>query len=87
MPVTQGADILSAVATRKPKPSDEKPRPRSGASIQAFIDPDIRAAMDAYMAAYNSQHDHRASVTSTIEAALKRFLAAEGHWPPKSPRP
>jgi hypothetical protein len=85
MPTTQEVCILSAVAERKPK-AGKPSRQRSGAAIQAFIDPDIRAAMDAYMADYNSQHDHRASVTSTIEAALKRFLAAEGHWPPKSPR-
>lgn len=74
----------------KPKRSsrpDDKPaadkRGRAGVAIQAFIDPDIRAAIDDYLADYNATHDHKATVTSTLEAALKKYLSIEGHWPRK----
>lgn len=81
-----GADILSVVAKPRPK-SEGGNRPRPGISIQAYIDPELRAAMDEYITAYNSSHDHKASVTSTIEAALKKYLTEEGHWPRRKPKP
>lgn len=62
-------------------------RQRAGAAIQAFIDPDVRAAMDAYIAHYNADHDHKATVTSTIEAALKAYLSTHNHWPYPPPKP
>ena len=80
---TQEGCILTAVADRKPKAKPADKRARSGASIQAFIDPEVRAAMDSYIEGYNSSHDHKATVTTTIEAALRLFLKSEGHWPPK----
>ena len=49
--------------------------------IGISIDPDVRAAVDAYIVAYNASHDHRATLTSTVEAALKKYLASEGYWP------
>jgi hypothetical protein len=52
--------------------------------VNAQIDPEVRAAMDAYIAYYNNNHIHHASIRSTLEAALKDFLRKEGHWPPKA---
>lgn len=67
---------------KKPGPQPEK-KARAGSPIQAFIDPVVRAALDAYIEDWNSTHDHKAGVTSTVEAALKKYLEGKGFWPPK----
>ena len=56
---------------------------RTGSPLGISIDPDIRAAVDDFVQDYNDKHDHRATLTSTVEAALKKYLSAEGFWPPK----
>ena len=65
---------------RTTKKSSDK-RPRSGAAVQAFIDPDVREALDEFISSFNEQNDHKATVTSALEAALKMYLASKGHWP------
>ena len=76
-----------SVMARERKKKPDKPRVRSGDPVQAFIDPDIREAMDAYIASYNAGHDHKASVRSTLEGALRKYLEAEGFWPPRPAKP
>lgn len=58
---------------------------RSGLPVHAYVDPDVRAAMDRFIDDHNSKQEHRASVTSTLEAALKAYLAGKGFWPPSPP--
>ncbi len=70
------------VAMKQPK--KRKTPERSGKVTQAYIDPEIRAALDRYIEEHNNTQDHPATITSTIEAALKKYLAAAGHWPPPS---
>jgi hypothetical protein len=90
MSVAAGADTLNAVADRRKK-ADAEPAPesrrRSGESIQGFIDPDIRAAVNEYMATHNAEAEHKATVTSVLEAALKMYLSSKGHWPRRKPKP
>ncbi|MFO0799196.1 MAG: hypothetical protein U0804_17140 [Gemmataceae bacterium] len=69
---------------RKAAAAAEPKRVRPGAPIQAFVDPEIRGAMDDFIRDYNEQNEHKASVTSTLEAALKMYLSAKGHWPRKA---
>lgn len=75
---------MEAVADKKPKKTKAADkRARSGAAVQAFIDPEIRAAVDDFIEDYNAENEHKATLTSTLEAALKMYLAARGHWPRK----
>jgi hypothetical protein len=73
---------MSAVAKKRP---DSKPTTgRTGSPLGISIDPAIRAAVDAFIESYNAEHDHRATLTSTVEAALRKYLQAAGFWPPKA---
>lgn len=70
----------------EPKKSKSQPATdtgRTGAALGITIDPALRQAVNEFIAHYNAEHDHRATVTSTVEAALKKYLSAEGFWPPK----
>lgn len=85
--MTARAPTMVRMAKKKPsagKPADK--RARSGAAVQAFIDPEVRAAVDDFMEDYNAEHEHKATLTSTLEAALKMYLTSKGHWPRK-PKP
>ncbi|WP_439628204.1 hypothetical protein [Gemmata sp.] len=72
---------MVSMAKKKPQAEGTGKRARTGAPVQAFIDPDIRAAVDAYIEAYNAENEHKATLTSTLEAALKMYLTNKGHWP------
>lgn len=50
--------------------------------VNVFIklDPDVRRATDDYIAAHNATGEHRATIKSTVEAALKLFLGGKGFW-------
>jgi hypothetical protein len=65
---------------RKPKEASASApnRPtRSGVAINAWIDEQIAAALDDYVAST----DPRVSKTAAIEAALRDFLRKQGMWP------
>jgi hypothetical protein len=70
----------------KTPPEDQPPKKggRSGSPLNAIVDESIRQQMDAYIESYNARNVHPASIRSTLEAALKMFLKAEGFWPPPS---
>lgn len=79
------SDEKKPVPESQKKPvADTEKKPRAGVAIQAFIDPEVRAALDEYIESYNQKHDHKAGVTSTVEAALKKYLHDQGFWPRKS---
>lgn len=65
------------------KPTKKEPPNRSGTPVTVYIDSDVRAAMDTYISEHNETAEHKASIRSTVEAALKRYLKESGHWPPK----
>lgn len=70
---------MSAMATpKKPK----KPG-RTGSPLGIAIDPELRTAVDAWIEKYNQHHDHRATLTSTVEAALRKYIATENPEPPR----
>jgi hypothetical protein len=73
---------MNGMAQRK-KPDAATHPARSGANINANVDEDIRAQMDAFIADHNAKDEHPASVRSTVEAALKAYLREKGFWPPK----
>ena len=64
---------------RKQQPSGEpKKSPRKGASIQAWINPEIREAVDAWI----EGQELPPSLTSILEVALKEFLIKRDGWKP-----
>lgn len=65
------------------KPKKKPKANRSGVALSCYVDEDIRAAMDDYVAKHNETAEHPASVRSTVEAALKAFLNGKGFWPRK----
>lgn len=58
-------------------PSQKKTKKpaRVGTQINIVIDTDLRAKVDAWIADYNAKHDHRATLTSVVEAALRKYTA------------
>lgn len=77
--------VTLCVPCHAPEPRRKRGTPdlaRPGLLI-TVIDGELRHAVDDYIADHNETHDHRATLTSTLEAALKKYLAAEGHWPRK----
>lgn len=73
---------MSTPRRSKPKPAADAKKPaRAGANINTYVDEDIRAAMDAFIEKHNEKDEHPATVRSTIEAALKMYLKANGFWP------
>jgi len=44
------------------------------------IEPGLRAGLDAYIADYNAKHEHKATIRTTTEAALKSYLGPLGFW-------
>lgn len=79
---------MLSMAKKKPGTVKTTPsNPRSGSAIQAFIDPEIREAMDSFIESYNEQNEHKATVRSTLEASLKMYLSAKGHWPKGGGKP
>ena len=53
--------------------------------INMQCDPDIRAATDEYIEAFNKKNDSKVSIRSTTESALKMYLRKKGYWPRKKP--
>lgn len=72
--------VCVAKEPRKPPGSPKKPN-RSGVALGCYIDEDIRAGMDAFIAQHNATDDHPASVRSTVEAALRSYLKSKNFWP------
>lgn len=71
--------IMAKDKTEKPK---AKPS-RSGTPLGVtFVDPEVREALDAYIDAHNAKDEHKASLKSCTEAALKEYLRTKGFWPP-----
>jgi hypothetical protein len=68
-----------------PGPAGRPTRERYGKSVQAFVDPELRDAVDAFIASFNAENDHQADITTTVTAALKMYLASKNFWPPKPP--
>ena len=75
---------MTTAVAKSSKKTDAKTGGRTGSPLGISIDPEIRAAVDVFIERYNALHDHRATLTSTVEAALKKYLQAEGLWPPKA---
>lgn len=71
------------VGMAKSNKASEKKNPAKSGALGISIDPAIREAIDAYIADYNAKNIHRATLTSTTEAAFKMFLAEQGFWPLK----
>ena len=72
--------MISVMAKAKGTGGGRKKANRSGVALGCYIDTDIREAMDAYIANHNGTAEHPASVRSTVEAALRAFLASKGFW-------
>lgn len=53
------------------------------ATINIQCDPQLRAATDEYVAAFNESAETRASIRSTVECSLKAYLRERGFWPRK----
>jgi hypothetical protein len=74
--------MISSMARSEKKPESEKKGARSGASLGVtYVDEEIRAALDAYMASHNATAEHPATLRSSVEAALKVYLSPKGFWP------
>lgn len=63
-------------------PKKSKKPVRSGSQLGIAIDPALRDAVDAWIKEYNAAHDHRATLTSTVEAALRKYIATRPGKPP-----
>jgi len=80
---------MSVMAKSKPpkagEPGEEpaKRPQRTGVALNSYIDEEVRAALDTFLADYNDKNEHPASLRSSIEAALKMYLKSKGFWPPK----
>ena len=57
------------------------PGNRSGVPIYAYIPPQLRKALNAYLE--NTRPNP--SLTSAVEVALEEFLKERGFWPPPQP--
>jgi hypothetical protein len=70
--------MLSMTERRKKK----KPN-RTGVPLHAWIDPEIGAALKAYL----DGTEPSVFKTAAVEQALKDFLRGKGHWPPRKSDP
>jgi hypothetical protein len=63
----------------KTKPAGKKRKPpnRSGEPINVWVDPELRAALNAYV----EEIEPRTTLTGAVELALKRMLTQAGYWP------
>jgi hypothetical protein len=52
--------------------------------LNTHLRPLLRKQLEAYIDAQNRDvnSDHRTSIRSTVEAALREFLKSKGFWPP-----
>jgi hypothetical protein len=78
---------MPVMAKRKPSTADARgpeKNARSGATLNVYVDEDIRQALDEYIAIFNDTAEHKATLRSAVEAALKGYLKDKGHWPRKS---
>jgi hypothetical protein len=72
---------MEAVANKRTTPDDsegKKPK-RTGVPVYAYVDPELRHALDRYL----EETRPNPSLTSALEVALEEFLKARGYWPPK----
>lgn len=70
----------------KPTPPAENEPTRAGVQLNAVVDQEIRDQLTAYMKAHNASDEHRATIRSCLEAALKMYLKDKGFWPPTPPK-
>ena len=75
--VTFETGFIMPTMAKAPKRTS-KPK-RSGVSIQLYVEPDTRLALDNFIAAQRL----KPSITETIEVAIQDFLMKEGFYPPK----
>ncbi len=67
--------------TEKPRHSKAEPKRvphRTGVGKMFYLDPELAAAFDAFIAAQKIPP----SQTAVFDVALKKFLESEGFWPP-----
>ena len=71
---------MSAMAAPK---KQKKAGGRTGSPLGIAIDPELRAAADDWIERYNLTHEHRATLTSFIEAAIRKYIATVPPEPQK----
>lgn len=49
--------------------------------LNTNIDPNIKAAVEAFIEDYNSKNEAKYTIRSCTEAAFKGWLASRGFWP------
>ena len=76
MPTMAKKKTPSPEATKTPAPKSA----RTGVPINVWVDEEVSAAMDAYLAST----DPVVSKTAAVDSALKQFLREKGFWPPKT---
>lgn len=69
--IDEPARVATTGGTASKKPN------RTGKSIQAYIDPEVRDAVDDYI----ESNELQPTLTTVLELALKEFLAKRGGWP------
>lgn len=73
---------MNTATPEKPKPkAQDKPKAastRTGVGKMFYLDPDLAAALDAFIEAQRIEP----SQTAVFEVALRNFLRDEGYWPP-----
>ncbi len=67
------------MATRKKTTNTVAKPNRTGVPLNVYIDPQLRAVLDAYLA----HAKPKISLTATVEDALQDYFQAKGMWPPK----
>ena len=73
--------VAMAKRGRKPKHAEtSETTGRSGAQLTCRINPELRAALDRFIAGQK----YKTTLTDVVEVALADLLKAEGYWPPES---
>jgi hypothetical protein len=52
------------------KPPEKKKPVRTGVNLNVWIDPQVHAALDAYV----ESHEPKTTLTAVVELAIKRYL-------------